>query len=393
MNRINILTFAVILLVIIDIFSCKKKDDNSPTVNNVLNLPAIPFDYLNLNLPSHFTTNVLNAPLPTSINGTDNTPSNNPITNNGAMLGRVLFYDKKLSANSTISCASCHKQDKGFSDDAILSLGFNGGKTRRHSMTLINARFYQRGRFFWDERASTLEAQVLMPFQDPVEMGMTLDQLVSTVQKQSYYPELFEKSFGSQEINSDRISKALAQFVRSIVSFSSKYDVGRAMVSAPGANFPNFTSQENIGKTIFFSTITNGGGACFGCHTTEAFISANPGPQNNGIDASSTSDLGAGEVFNNPIFVGRFKAPSLRNIELTAPYMHDGRFSTLEKVVEHYNSGIKSHPTLSPALTDANNNPVQLNLNESERAALVAFLKSLTDNSVRTELKWSDPFK
>jgi cytochrome c peroxidase len=386
------IVFATVLLAVFVVFSCSK-DDEQRIEESILNLPATPFDYANLNLPAHFTTNVPGAPLPTSINGIDNTPLDNPITDNGATLGRVLFYDKSLSANGTIACASCHKQDKGFSDDAVLSVGFNGGTTGRHSMTLINARFYQRGRFFWDERASTLEEQVLMPFQDPVEMGMTLEQVVSTVQAQSYYPELFEKAFGSQEINADRISKALAQFVRSIVSYSSKYDVGRSSAPAPGANFPNFTAEENLGKNIFFQSIPNGGGACFGCHTTEAFVSANPGPQNNGLDASSTTDLGAGGVFPNPTFVGRFKTSSLRNIALTAPYMHDGRFDTLEEVVEHYNSGIQNHPTLSPALTDANGNPVRLNLSTAEKAALVAFLKTLTDDSVRTEAKWANPFK
>ena len=331
--------------------------------------------------------------LPTSINGLDNTPIDNPITNEGATLGRVLFYDKKLSANGTIACASCHIQDKGFSDDNKLSVGFDGGTTGRHSMTLINSRFYQRGRFFWDERASTLEEQVLIPFQDPVEMGMTLEQVVNTVEQQTYYPALFKNAFGSEEITSDKISKALSQFVRSIVSYLSRYDEGRALSASPGANFPNFTDEENLGKNLFFQTIPNGGGACFGCHTTEAFVSANPGPQNNGLDLTSTTDLGSGDVFNNPIFIGRFKTTSLRNIELTAPYMHDGRFSTLEEVVEHYNSGIQNHPTLSPALTDNNGTPVRLNFTDSEKSALVAFLKTLTDYSVSTETKWSNPFQ
>ena len=232
-----------------------------------------------------------------------------------------------------------------------------------------------------------------MPFQDPIEMGMTLTTLVEKVSAQSYYPDLFEKAFGSPTVTSDRIAKALAQFVRSIVSYSSKYDVGRSAVTNPGGNFPNFTAQENLGKTIFFQPIPNGGGACFGCHTTEAFISANPGPQNNGLDAFSTTDFGAGAVFTNPIFVGRFKTSSLRNIELTAPYMHDGRFATLEEVVEHYNRGIQPHPTLAPALQDANGNPVKLNLTQTEKDALVAFLKTLTDTSVSTAVKWSDPFR
>lgn len=390
MNKSAFNTF--LLLLILGLVSCSDEENYQPIENNVISIPNEPFDYINLNLPSHFTNDVSGQPLPTSINGLDNTPNDNPTTNEGATLGRVLFYDKNLSANGTIACASCHKQEKGFSDDASLSIGFDGGTTGRHSMTLINSRFYQRGRFFWDERASTLEEQVLTPFQDPVEMGMTLEQVVNAVQEQDFYPELFEKAFGSQEINSDRISKALSQFVRSIVSYSSKYDEGRALSASPGANFPNFTDEENLGKNLFFQTIPNGGGACFGCHTTEAFVSANPGPQNNGLDLVTT-DLGAGTVFTNPIFESRFKTSSLRNIELTAPYMHDGRFATLEEVVEHYNSGIQAHPTLSAALTDDNGNPVQMNFTDSEKAALVAFLKTLTDNSVSSEEKWSDPFE
>ncbi|WP_100657710.1 cytochrome-c peroxidase [Alteromonas flava] len=363
----------------------------TPEPVSELNLPSNPFDYSSLNLPAHFTMNVPGQPLPTAVNGLDNTPANNPVTNDGATLGRVLFYDKKLSANGSVACASCHIQELGFSDDATFSLGFEGGTTARHSMTLINARYYQRGRFFWDERAATLEEQVLMPFQDPTEMGMTLDQLVAVVEAQEYYPELFTNAFGSSDVSSTRISQALAQFVRSIVSYSSRYDEGRALANAPGDNFVNFTAEENLGKNLFFRTIPNGGGACFGCHTTEAFVSANPGPQNNGLDIATT-DEGAGAVFNNPIFEGRFKTTTLRNIELTAPYMHDGRFGTLEEVVEHYNSGIQSHPTLSPALTDANGDPVRLNFTAEEKSALVAFLKTLTDDSIAEEEKWSDPF-
>ncbi len=356
-----------------------------------LNLPSVPFDYTSLNLPAHFTTNA-GGPLPTSINGLDNTPSNNPITNHGATLGRVLFYDVNLSLNRTVSCGSCHKPENGFSDPSVLSVGFAGGLTRRHSMTLINARWYQRGRAFWDERAATIEEQVLQPFQDPTEMGLTLPLLLQRVSEQTYYPQLFTNAFGDGAVTSDRISKALAQFVRSIVSYQSKYDIGRAQVANNGQNFPNFTAQENTGKNLFFQTIPNGGGACFGCHTTEAFVSANPGPQNNGLDIASTSDAGAGEVFSNPIFVGRFKTSTLRNIGLTAPYMHDGRFATLEQVVEHYNSGIQPHPTLSPALTDPNGNPVRLNFTATQKAAMVAFLHTMTDVSVANEQKWSNPF-
>ncbi len=392
MNAVKKILVLAMSFSVLSIVSCDK-DTYLPVDDGVLNLPESPFEYASIQLPGHFTTNAPGQPLPTSINGTDNTPVTNPTTNDGATLGRVLFYDKKLSANGTVACASCHKQNKGFTDEATLSLGFQGGTTGRHSMTLINARFYQRGRFFWDERAATLEEQVLMPFQDPVEMGMTLEQVVSKVKEQTYYPALFQNAFGSQEITSDKISKALAQFVRSIVSFSSKYDQGRAMVATPAANFPNFSAEENTGKNIFFQSIPNGGGSCFGCHTTEAFIGANIGPENNGLDAASATDLGAGAFFPNPIFVGRFKTTSLRNIELTAPYMHDGRFATLEQVVEHYNSGIQAHPTLSPILKTPNGNPVKLNLTSAQKAALVAFLKTLTDNTVSNEVKWSNPFK
>lgn len=379
----------------LSIFSCSKNEAVDPAecaADRVLNLPESPYDYANLDLPEYFTTNVVGQPLPTSVEGIDNTPFDNPITNEGATLGRVLFYDNLLSANGTVSCSSCHRQEKSFSDDAILSFGFEGGTTGRHSMTLINARYYQRGRFFWDERAATLEEQVLMPFQDPVEMGMTLDQVVSKAQGQSFYPALFQAAFGTEEITSEKIAKALAQFVRSIVSFSSKYDEGRALAPNPGADFANFTSEENLGKTLFFQPIANGGGGCFGCHTTEAFVSANPGPQNNGLD-ESTTDVGAGAVFPNPIFEGRFKTSTLRNIELTAPFMHDGRFATLEEVVEHYNSGIQAHPTLSPALADEFGNPIQMNFDDSEKAALVAFMKTLTDQTISTDVRWSNPFE
>ncbi|MBL7814643.1 MAG: T9SS type A sorting domain-containing protein [Saprospiraceae bacterium] len=354
-------------------------------------LPTTPYDY-SVNLPAHFLTDA-GGPLPTSINGLDNTPVDNPITNDGATLGRVLFYDTNLSSNRTISCASCHKQNAGFSDPSVLSSGFAGGSTRRHSMTLLNSRYYQRGFFFWDERAASLEAQVLMPFQDPVEMGLTLSELTQRVSEQSYYSTLFTKAFGDNTVTTDRISKALAQFVRSIVSYTSKYDAGRVQVNAPGPNFPNFTTEENLGKQLFIRPLTNGGAGCFGCHTTESFNSANGGPQNNGLDAVSTTDLGAFETFpNTPGFRGRFKTSTLRNIELTAPYMHDGRFQTLEQVIEHYNSGIQAHQTLSAALKDANGNPVRLNFTTEQKNALVAFLKTLTDNTIANEVKWSNPF-
>jgi cytochrome c peroxidase len=371
----------------------KETDDGMPVSDSPLNLPATPYNYTAIALPLHLTTNALLGPGQNAAVNNDNTPASNPTTNEGATLGRVLFYDKKLSANGTVSCASCHKQEQAFSDNAKLSVGFDGGTTRRHSMSLVNARWYGRGRFFWDERAATLEAQVLMPFQDPVEMGMTLDEVVRAVQSQSFYPELFEEAFGTPDITEQRISRALAQFVRSIVSVESKYDTGRQGVNAPTNNFANFSASENNGKRLFFSPVQAGGGGCVGCHSTEAFINPDNGTTNNGLDAASTTDLGVFEAINNPAFLGAFKVPSLKNIELSAPYMHDGRFNTLEEVIEHYNSGIQNHPNLSNALKNGAGQPIRLNLTAQQKTDLVNFLKTLTDQQLTNDVKFSDPFK
>lgn len=385
-----LLLFSILLA--IGLSSCEK-EEAQPEQESEINLPATPFDYATIELPGHLTTNVLQGPGQNAAADNDNTPADNPTTNEGATLGRVLFYDKKLSANGTVSCASCHQQDKGFSDNAILSRGFEGGTTRRHSMSLINAAWYGRGRFFWDERAATLEEQVLEPFQDPIEMGMTLDQILSTVAAQSYYPELFEAAFGTQEVNADRIAKALAQFVRSIVSVDSKYDQGRQQVSIPTAAFPNFSDSENNGKSLFFRPVNLGGGGCVGCHSTEAFINPDNGTTNNGLDAESTNDLGVFEAINNPRFLGAFKVPSLKNIAQTAPYMHDGRFATLEEVVEHYNSGVQNHPNLGNALRDPNGQAVRLDLSEQEKTDLVNFLRTLTDETIAQEERFGNPFR
>ena len=159
-------------------------------------LPETPYRYDGGNLPRHFTQ----PDGPESIASADNTPDDNPTTDAGATLGRVLFYDTRLSANDSVSCGTCHQQAHGFSDPRRYSVGFDGQTTRRHSMSLTNARYYTRGRFFWDERAETLESQVLAPVQDPVEMGMTLDGLGTKLGQVDYYPRLFDQAFGSPAI-------------------------------------------------------------------------------------------------------------------------------------------------------------------------------------------------
>lgn len=333
-------------------------------------LPAVPYEYANISLPQHYLR-------PPVVNQ-DNTPANNPITNEGATLGRVLFYDTRLSANNTISCASCHQQSHSFSDPDALSTGFAGGLTARNAMSLADARYFQPGTFFWDERAATLEDQVLQPIQNSVEMGLTLDEMVAKLQATSFYPPLFEQAFGTPEINSERVSLALSQFVRAMVSYEAKYDVGVA------SNFSNFTPQENLGRQLF-----NGRGNCNACHRTDAFVAEES--TNNGLDAVTT-DAGLGGITGNPADNGKFKVPSLRNIEVTGPYMHDGRFSTLAEVVEFYNSGVQPHPNLDPRLRTPNSQPRRLNLTNTEKAALVAFLQTLTDDSFIHDPKFSNPF-
>lgn len=367
----------------------------------VIQLPETPFNYADITLPQHFLQNDFpdNFQFQTAAIESDNTPTDNLITNAGATLGRVLFYDTKLSINDTVSCASCHVQELGFSDSRALSLGFDGGETRRHSMGLANARFYQTGKFFWDERANSLEEQVLMPIQDDVEMGMTLAQLVQTVSAQSYYPELFSNAFGDEQISSDRIAKALAQFVRAMVSVDARYDQGRIQVTDPLQDFPNFSREENAGKRLFM-TFREGIPPCTSCHSSEAFVGPLIGPEsnattiasNNGLDEQSSDDLGVFETTGINGHTGKFKVPSLRNVAVRPPYMHDARFSSLEETIEHYSSGIKPHPTLQALLRDQDGNPVRYNFSADEQADLIAFLHTLTDNSLLTDEKFSDPF-
>jgi cytochrome c peroxidase len=356
------------------------RQDILSTTENALLLPAPSFNYANPILPPSF-----HVP---PIVGQDNMSATNVTTDAGATLGRVLFYDKRLSTNQTISCSSCHQQQHGFSDSRKFSLGFNGGLTARNAMGLSNGRWYLRRHFFWDERANTLEDQVLQPIRNAVEMGMTLSALTNRLAAEPFYTNLFSLAFGSSEITSDRISRALAEFVRSIVSTRSKYDAGVPI------GFSNFTAQENLGRQIFLGQVGNA--TCAACHGTDNFV---PGPNinNNGLEFPFV-DKGLGGITGLAQDDGLFKVPSLRNIELTAPYMHDGRFATLEEVVEFYNSGVVNNPNLSPPLRAPTppgappGPPRRLNLSADQKAALVAFLKTLTDPNLATDPKLSDPF-
>ncbi|MEM6643113.1 MAG: cytochrome c peroxidase [Bacteroidota bacterium] len=343
-----------------------------------LNLPINPFNYAELDLPSHFfATDVVMA---------DNTPASNPVTNVGATLGRVLFYDKNLSLNRTIACSSCHTQSSGFTDNSALSRGFEGQLTGRNSMNLANAKYYRTGHFFWDERAATLEEQVLMPIQDQVEMGMDLDSLEQRLQEVSYYPTLFAETFGDSAITSEGISFALAQFVRSMVSYQSPYDVALAQNGGnANTDFQTFSVLENTGKNLFF-----GRGACDRCHSTALFIADRA--FNNGLDVSLGLDDGLGAVSGITAEQGLFKVPSLRNVALGPPFMHDGRFESLEEVVRHYNNGVQDHPNLSQEMLGRNGEVRRLNLSENDIDALVAFMETFTDEAFIEDEKFSDPF-
>ncbi|WP_299018309.1 cytochrome c peroxidase [uncultured Photobacterium sp.] len=317
----------------------------------------------------------------------DNTPFSNPVTNTGANLGRILFYDVRLSANNTKACASCHIQKHGFTDPAKFSVGFDGGATGRHSMGLSNATYYRPKSFFWDERAKTLEEQVLMPIQDPVEMGMNLFDLEVKLAATSFYAAMFEQVFGDEAITSQRISLALAQFIRTMVSYQSKFDQAFMAGEWDEPDFAAvFTEQEMLGHKLF----SGFGGRedsldCIACHQTSAHTMDRS--HVNGLDADTSDDQGAGGGF--------FKSPSLRNIAVGAPYMHDGRLATLMDVVEFYNSGVQPHPNLSPDLRrnrDPNGPPVRFNLSQEEKEALVAFLETLTDEAFLTNPIFADPF-
>ena len=327
----------------------------------------------------------------------------NPITNAKATLGRVLFYDKNLSIDNTVACASCHQQQFAFGDPATPSNGVQGGITGRHSMRLINVRFANELRFFWDERAPSLELQTTQPIKDHAEMGFSglngrpgFNSVISKIQNINYYKELFQFVYGDQVVTELRLQECLSQFIRSIQSFDAKYDAGRSAVGNEGQPFPNFTQQENQGKQLFLGPpqfgpggIRTGGGAgCAGCHRPPEF-DIDPNSRNN----NKTATLGGStQDFSNT------KSPSIRDLTkntgaVNTPMMHDGSISSLRNVILHYNNIIirPGNNNLDPRLTPGGIGQ-QLQLTEQEINALVAFLQTLAGNNVYTDKKWSDPF-
>lgn len=356
-----------------------------PPVSGIVDFTTIDVsrlaNYANPVLPAYYDATV--APL-------DNTPNNNPVSDRVATLGRVLFYDKRLSVNDTTSCASCHQQASGFDDPRRFSTGFSGTAfTSAHAMRLGNIKYYRPGTMFWDKRAASLELQVTQPIAHPIEMGFDsahggINALLTKLAASTYYPDLFTLAFGNAAITEARIQQALAQFARSMISSASRWDTAYAQVfSATAQNrnlnapLPGFSTSEELGHQLFMTGPGQGGAGCAACHQPPTFaLAANS--LSNGLDANETVI---------------FKSPSLKNVGLSRAFMHDGRFSTLEQVIEHYNSGIQNGPALDNRLKTPGGAPLRLNLTANEKAALVAFLLTLNDGSLTTDAKFSDPFK
>lgn len=312
-------------------------------------------------------------------------PEDNPTTKQGVFLGRMLFYETKLSSNQTISCASCHQQKLAFTDGKAFSDGINNVPTKRSSMSLANLLWVRN--FFWDGRAKGLEEQAKFPLNDPHEMGAYLEKAVLELRKTKEYPPLFKEAFGSSEINSEKITKAIAQFERTLISANSNYDQYLKGEYKP-------TEQELNGMELFMNSPQPEknirGANCAQCHGTpkmymELF-------HNNGLD-SEPKDIGREELTGMPNDRGRFRVATLRNIALTAPYMHDGRFKNLEEVLDHYNEHISPSKSLSISLKDRSNNlnGKDLGLTVNEKSNIISFLKMLTDSTFINDPKFSDP--
>jgi len=381
------ITIPLILVSFILLFSNFSKDEQTSFIMTVVNegpnLPTVPFDYQDIEFPDHL------MPDPNAIDTIGlgypafvDTTSLGDIDNDIATLGRVLFYDEKLSAMENISCGSCHDQSLSFTENKAFSEGVNTA-TKRNSMHLNDLGWSNNELFAWDMRENDLTDMIGLPLRDENEIGANMLEISTKLAETDYYPDLFAKAFGDSTIDEARVTEALVQFLRSMVTFDSKFDQGA------NNNFENFTEQEKRGKELF--------AVCGNCHVqgTESaalfgifgddfpIMEIMPFIFNNGLPVDP-EDAGAGEW--NEDFDNLFKVPSLRNIELTAPYMHDGRFQSLEEVVDHYSEGVQENEWSSFIPSPG------LQLDDQNKADLIAFLKTFTDKSFITDEKWSNPF-
>ena len=342
--------FLLLLLFSILFVSCSNKD-------NTIEEEYTPIPY-SLEVPELFQQKLI-APL---------IPINNPLTEEGIALGKKLFFDKKLSKDNTQSCASCHNPRNSFTDSLRFSLGVDGLPGSRNSMPLFNLAWNFNDKFAWDGKELSLERQALEPVRNPIEMHNSWPNVALKLQQDQEYPSMFLNAFGTEKIDSTLVTKAIAQFERTLISGNTKFDqylLGNTSLS----------QQELNGFTIFMSEDK---GDCFHCHGSDNNpLWTDNDFHNNGLD-TSFNDLGLGAVTGDPNDNGKFKSPSLRNLVYTAPYMHDGRFSTLEEVINHYSEGLQNSSTIDPLMKKVNQGGVQLT--PLERANLKAFLITLTDD-------------
>jgi len=320
-----------------------------------------------------------------------------------ALLGRVLFYDTQLSVTGETSCASCHLQAAAFSDNLAFSKGINGAVTKRNSIALGSVPTFAPAisgygssgdentsavegdvRFFWDERAGTIKEQSEATIQDELEMGTDLHQLSSQLKEQEMYKILTFKAFGTTDLSPDRITLALEKFTSSITSMDTRFDEMMDRQISGTQLDTRFTASEIQGMELFQAN-------CATCHGG-SMAQPEVNIANNGLDAVY-SDKGIGQQSGNPSQNGVFKVPFLRNVALTGPYMHDGRFETLREVIDHYSEGIADHPNLHPFLKSNSNAPLRLNFSETQKQALIDFLNTTTDETVLVEERFSDPFR
>lgn len=355
-----ILTFFVLAIIMI---ACNKDDET----------PKAVFD------PTLYTLDVGDFPDP-------GIPADNVPTVAGVQLGRMLFYEKMLSKDGSQSCADCHLQKDGFSDIRQFSIGVEQLPGKRQAMAVFNLAWHKNG-MFWDGRAPLVRDQALKPIQDPLEMNETLENVVAKLRADKRYTDQFIRAFGDDNITPERMGLAMEQFEFTMISNNSKYD--RYL-----AGTESLTDSEERGRQLFFAEfdpfLGQKGGECFHCHS--GFNFTNDEYMNNGLDEEANfTDEGRSQVTNNPADKAKFKVPSLRNIAITPPYMHDGRFTTLEQVIEHYDTGVKNSPTMDGLLFH-NIEPGGLHLTAQDRADLVAFLKTLTDVSFLEDERFSSPF-
>ena len=306
-------------------------------------------------------------------------PIDNPQTVEGIALGKQLFFDPILSADQSLACASCHSPQNAFTDSAPFSVGIDGSIGTRNSMPLFNLAWNYDERFFWDGRVFSLEHQALEPVTNPIEMANTWVTVVQRLSEHPDYPALFQAAFGEAAISKELVTKALAQFERILISSNSKFD--RYLLG-----IETLTPQEQNGLDVFMDEER---GDCFHCHgnpnnplwTDNLF-------HNNGLDAVF-ADNGLGEFTGDPADNGKFRSPSLRNLAFTAPYMHDGRFETLDEVINHYSEGLQYSPTIDPLMKKVDEGGVQLS--DQDKADLKAFLLSLSDPSFLNDPAFINP--